>query len=148
MHGTAIPLLLAAIAGALMALQAPTNAMLSKPAGSPVTAAFISFLVGSILLAVLVAIGPSRPSVSDFKGLPWYVWIGGFYGAFFVAVAAFAAPRLGVGSLLTAVVAGQLSAALILDHFGLLGLDKHPANFTRLAGLALVLVGAVLVRRS
>lgn len=148
MHGAAMPLALAVIAGALMALQAPTNALLSKSAGSPVTAAFISFLVGSAVLALLVAIGPSRPSASDLKGLPWYGWIGGFYGAFFVAVAAFAAPRLGVGSLLTAVVAGQLSAALILDHYGLLGLDKHPASMSRLAGLALVLVGAVLVRRS
>ena len=148
MNGAAIPLILAVIAGALMAVQAPTNALLGKAAGSPVTAAFISFLVGSAALAVLVALGASRPAVSDFKELPWYVWIGGLYGAFFVAVAAFAAPRLGVGVLLTAVVAGQLSAALLLDHFGLLGLERHPANISRLAGLALVLVGAILVRRS
>ena len=80
--------------------------------------------------------------------MPWYAWLGGFYGAFFVAVAAFAAPRVGVGVLLTAAVAGQLAAALVLDHFGLLGLDRHPVTLTRAAGFVLVLVGAVLVGRA
>ena len=148
MPGAAIPLTLAIIAGALMALQAPTNALLARAAGSPVTAALISFLVGSAALAAFVAIGSPRLAAADLRGLPWYIWAGGLYGAFFVAVAAFAAPRLGVGVLLTAVVAGQLSAAVLLDHYGLLGLARHPVGPTRLAGLALVLLGAILVRRS
>ena len=80
--------------------------------------------------------------------MPWYAWIGGFYGAFFVAVAAFAAPRVGIGVLLTAAVAGQLAAALVLDHYGLLGLAKHPVTITRAAGFLLVVAGAALVRRS
>ena len=67
------------------------------------------------------------------------------YGAFFVAMAAFAAPRIGVATMLTAAVAGQIFAALILDHFGLLGLERQPISMERVAGAALVLVGAVLV---
>jgi transporter family-2 protein len=82
------------------------------------------------------------------RQVPWYAWLGGFYGAFFVAVAAFGAPRVGMGVLLTAAVAGQLAAALVLDHYGLFGLDRHPVNITRAAGLVLVLLGAVLVRKS
>ena len=53
-----------------------------------------------------------------------------------------------MGVLLTAAVAGQLAAALVLDHFGLLGLVRHPVNLSRALGLILVLVGAVLVRKS
>ena len=80
--------------------------------------------------------------------MPWYAWLGGFYGAFFVAVAAFAAPRLGVGVLLTAAIAGQLLGAIVLDHFGLLGLARNPITVTRVAGIGLVLLGVLLVRRS
>ena len=79
--------------------------------------------------------------------MPWYAWVGGFYGAFFVAIAAFGAPRIGVGRLLTAAIAGQLFAAIILDHFGLLGLARQPVSVRTRAGVALVLVGAWLVRR-
>jgi transporter family-2 protein len=78
--------------------------------------------------------------------VPWYAWLGGLYGAFFVGVAAFAAPRIGVGVLLTAAVAGQLAAAVVLDHYGLLGLARHPISVTRVAGVLLVFAGAWLVR--
>ena len=73
--------------------------------------------------------------------------IGGLYGAFFVAVAAFGAPRIGVGPLLTAAIAGQLLAAILLDHYGLLGLSRQPVNVEKIAGVVLVLIGAWLVRR-
>src|SRR5690348_10721403 len=148
MTGALLSLILAVIGGVLLAVQAPTNAILGKASGSPVVAAFISFVIGSVALGAVVAITSGKLFAPGLKQVPWYAWIGGFYGAFFVAVAAFAAPRVGVGVLLTAAVAGQLAAALVLDHYGLLGLERHPVTLTRAAGLVLVLAGAVLVRRS
>jgi transporter family-2 protein len=148
MNGAAVAILFAVIGGALLAVQAPTNALLGKASGSPIVAAFISFLVGTIALGAAVAATSGRLFDPSLKHVPWYAWIGGFYGAFFVAVAAFGAPRVGLGVLLTAAIAGQLAAALVLDHYGLLGLARHPVNVTRTLGLGLVLVGAVLVRRS
>lgn len=140
-------ILLAVVAGALAAMQAPTNAMLARAVQSPISAALISFLVGSAALALLVLLAPTRPDGAALRSLPWYAWIGGLYGAFFVAVAAFAAPRIGVGTLLTAMVAGQLAMAVALDHFGALGLPRAPVGAGRLLGLVLVIAGAFLVRR-
>lgn len=148
MNGAAISIVLAVIGGVLLAVQAPTNAMLGKASGSAIVAAFISFLVGTLALGAAVAVTSGRLLEPGLKQVPWYAWMGGFYGAFFVAVAAFGAPRVGMGVLLTAAVAGQLAAALVLDHFGLLGLVRHPVNVARALGLGLVLVGAVLVRIS
>ena len=148
MNGATISLVLAVLAGVLIAVQAPTNALLGKASGSPIVAAFISFVVGAIALGAVVGATSGRLFAPGLRQVPWYAWIGGFYGAFFVAAAAFAAPRVGVGVLLTAAVAGQLAAALILDHYGLLGLARHPVTVTRAAGFLLVLVGAVFVRRS
>ncbi len=148
MNGAMLSVVLALIGGVLLAVQAPTNAILGKASGSPIVAAFISFLIGTIALGAAVAATSGRLFDPSLKQVPWYAWVGGFYGAFFVAVAAFGAPRVGVGVLLTAAIAGQLAAALVLDHFGLLGLARHPVTVTRAAGLVLVLVGAVLVRKS
>ena len=148
MNGAAAAIVLAVIGGVLLAIQAPTNALLGKASGSPIVAAFISFLIGTIALGAAVAATSGKLFAPGLRQVPWYAWIGGFYGAFFVAVAAFGAPRVGVGVLLTTAIAGQLAAALLLDHYGLLGLARHPVNVTRALGFVLVLVGAALVRRS
>jgi bacterial/archaeal transporter family-2 protein len=143
-----LSLLMAVIGGVLLAIQAPTNALLGKASGSSIAAAFISFLIGTMALGAAVAVTSGKLFGPGLKQVPWYAWLGGFYGAFFVAAAAFAAPRVGLGVFLTAAIAGQLVAALVLDHYGLFGLARHPVNVTRAAGLLLVLVGAVLVRKS
>jgi len=141
-----LPMLLVFVAGAMIALQAPTNAMLARAGGSPVLAALLSFVVGTIgLLAVWLASG-NRPRTSAFAGLPWYAWVGGLYGALFVAVAAYAAPRIGLATLITIGIAGQIVMAMWLDQIGALGLPRDPASLTRLAGALLVVVGVVLVR--
>ena len=123
-----IPILLVFIAGGMVAIQAPTNAILAKAGGSPILAALISFAVGTAALTV--------------------AWIGGLYGAIFVAVAAYAAPRIGLASLITIGIGGQIAMALWLDHLGALGLPREPINPGRLIGATLVLAGVVLVRRS
>lgn len=147
MNVAAITILLAILAGALMAVQAPTNALLVRPFDSTVTAAFVSFLIGTVALGLLAWLLPSRPDWPAVRALPWYAWLGGLYGAVFVVVAAFGAPRIGVASLLTAVVAGQLLMAVALDHHGLLGLEPRALSLSRAAGLLLVVAGVVLVRR-
>lgn len=147
MNAATLSLALAMLAGVLIAVQAPTNAILGKATGSPIIAAFISFVVGTIALGAFVARSPGGLFTAELRSVPWYAWIGGLYGALFVAVAAFGAPRIGVGPLLTAAIAGQLLAAIILDHYGLLGLARQPVSIEKIAGVAFVLFGAWLVRR-
>jgi transporter family-2 protein len=85
--------------------------------------------------------------MSAARGLPWYAWVGGLYGAVFVVAAAWAVPRLGVALTITLMVAGQLLISLVLDHFGALGVPRQPLNLGRLAGVALVIGGVLMVRR-
>ena len=143
-----IPILLVFIAGGMVALQAPTNSMLARAGGSPVLAALISFTVGTMALLAVWLMSGNRPGTAAFAGLPWYAWIGGLYGAVFVAVAAYAAPKIGLATLITVGIAGQIAMALWIDHIGALGLPREPVNIGRLAGALLVLAGVVLVRRS
>lgn len=136
------------VGGMLTALQAPTNAMLARPFNSPVNAAFVSFAVGTLVLLVAVVALRARPDWSGVQALPWYAWLGGAYGAVFVVAAAFAAPRLGVASTITLMIAGQLVAGMVVDHFGGFGIAPRPVNLVRLLGVGLVFAGVVLVRRA
>ena len=142
------PVVMVLFAGAMIALQAPTNAILSRAGGSPVVAALISFAIGTIALACAALASGSRPAARAFAGLPPYAWLGGVYGAIYVAVAAYAAPRIGLAALITIGIAGQIAMALFLDHVGALGLSREPINIGRIAGALLVVAGVVLVRRS
>ena len=146
-----LPLLFAIVvalmSGALAALQAPTNAMLSRAVNSPLNAALVSFAVGTAALLVLALAFGVRPNHTAMRELPWYAWAGGLYGAFFVTAAAFAAPRMGIAYFIAVLIAGQLAMALVIDHAGAFGLARQAATPTRIAGMLLILSGVLLVRR-
>lgn len=135
------------LAGGATALQAPTNAKLMTAVGSPVNAAFVSFAVGTAALGVLALLLQARPDVAAARALPWYAWVGGLYGAIFVVAAAWGVPRLGVALTITLMVAGQLLVGLVLDQLGAFGAPQHPISLGRLAGVALVIAGVLMVRR-
>ena len=135
------------LAGGATALQAPTNAKLATAVGSPVNAAFVSVAVGTAALALFAAALQARPDMAAAKGLPWWTWIGGLYGAGFVVAAAWGVPRLGVALTIILMVAGQLLLSVVLDHFGAMGMPKQPISLGRVAGVALVIAGVLMVRR-
>ncbi|MDF1505573.1 DMT family transporter [Roseisolibacter sp. H3M3-2] len=141
-----IPLTL--LVGALLALQAGVNTQLRVALGDPGLAALVSFLVGTLSLALLVlAQRPALPDAAALARVPWYAWTGGALGAVYVATVTVLAPRLGAATLTILVVAGQLAMSLVLDHFGLLGFARRPLELGRAAGVALVLAGALLTLR-
>lgn len=145
---SSLTMILVLLAGGLIALQAPTNAILARAGGSPVLAALISFVVGTLALLVVWGATGRRSGATALAQVPWYGWAGGLYGATFVAIAAYAAPRIGLASLITIGIAGQIAMALLLDHLGGLGLPRAPINIGRVAGALMVVGGVVLVRRS
>ncbi|MDZ4365355.1 DMT family transporter [Brevundimonas sp.] len=148
MNPTLLSMLAIIIAGGATALQAPTNARLATAVASPVNAAFVSFAVGTAALGIMALALQTRPDIQAAKALPAWAWAGGLYGVVFVVAAAWAVPRLGVAMTVTLMVAGQLLLSLTLDHFGALGVPRQPLNLGRIAGVALVIAGVVLVRRS
>ena len=125
-------LLFAFAAGVALPVQFGINAQLASWLDSPVRAAFVSFLTGTIILAAAAAlVFKPMPSLSRLGHAPWWVWVGGAFGAFYVA-----------GSI----VAGQSIASVLVDHFGWVGFESKPVSAGRLAGMALVGAGVVLVR--
>jgi transporter family-2 protein len=140
-------IILAILAGMAMPTQATVNGRLATYVGSPIIAAFISFAIGTVaLFAYIVLTGIPLSSIADVKGAPIVVWIGGFLGAFFVAVMAASVPRIGVALAFSLAIGGQMIVTLILDHFGWLGVPEHPINFWRVLGAIFITTGVVLIR--
>jgi transporter family-2 protein len=140
-------LLLAFIAGSMIPFQAGINAQLASWLGSPIWSALVSFLVGTaVLVLVSVFIRKPLPSLAKLGHAPWWVWIGGLIGAFYVAGSIVSAPKLGAVMLIAAVVAGQSVASLLLDQYGWVGFKEHHVTPGRILGMLLVASGVALVR--
>lgn len=140
--------LLGIVAGFGITLQVGMNSRLRTLLQSANTAALISFLVGTLALATLfVVTRVPVPDRSVIASVPWWAWLGGLMGAFYVAVSTIVASQLGTASLLGLGLLGQLTLALAADHYGWMGLPEHPITLTRLAGVALLAAGVWLITR-
>jgi len=138
---------LTAAVGGLIALQAPINSHLGKSIGT-FQAAFVSFAIGTILLAVIAAF--ARGGIGQVAGarhVTWYYLMGGVLGAAYVTSVLVTVRSLGAGGVVAATIAGQLTMGVIVDQFGWLGVAKDPVNAAKLAGIALLAVGVFLIVR-
>jgi len=140
------PLLVVA-AGCCVGFQQLLNANLGKTLQSAWWSAFVSYLGGTLALAVLlIVLREPVFSVASASRAPSIVWTGGFFGAVFIATSVFMIPRLGVATVVTLVVVGQLLSSLLFDQFGVLGTPQHPVTLVRLIGAACLIAGAAMVR--
>lgn len=143
-----IYVLLSLIAGTALPVQAGVNAQLSRWTGHSALAGLISFAVGTVaLFAYTVVQRPALPAAAHLQQAPWWIWIGGLLGAFFIVASIMLVPKLGAAVYVALVIAGQSLIALLLDHFGLLGFEVRPVNLWRALGAVLLLLGVGLIRR-
>jgi len=140
--------LLGLAAGLGLTVQVGMNSQLRRALQSANTAVLISFLVGTTALVVLLLVTRQPlPERSAFAAVPWWAWLGGMLGAFYVASSTVVAAELGTASLLGLALAGQLATALVIDHFGWLGMPEHPITWVRGAGVVLLGCGVWLITR-
>lgn len=141
------PVFLALAAGAVIPFQAAANATVGRLLGHPVWAALVSLCVSlAVVIPALVVFKAPSPQIQSAVSGPWWLWIGGVMGALYVMAAAFVTPKLGAAGFLVCVVAGQLVVAVLVDHYGGMGLATKPINLWRIAGVGLILAGVYLVQ--
>lgn len=141
------PHLVAALVGAGLTVQVGMNAAVRVAIGSPVLAAIVNFLVGlGALLLVAVASG-ARWAPGSTAAIPAWAWFGGLLGATYVGANIVLGPRLGAVTLMALTIAGQMLAALAVDHYGIVGFPQSPVTPSRLLGAALLVAGVLLIMR-
>lgn len=142
---------LAAAAGACIALQAAANSRFRTHLDSPWFAAFFSICgtiacAGALMALYVAARRPPVPDGATLRNTPWWYWVGGPLGMVIVLAGAALTRELGAAAFIALVVAGQLVASLLLEHFALMGLPASPITAPRAAGAALIVAGVVLIK--
>jgi bacterial/archaeal transporter family-2 protein len=138
----------ALVAGVAAPTQFAINSQLRQVVGGPVLAAAISFLVGTVVLfAATAIISRSVPDLGPTISAPWWMYLGGLLGAFYVCASIILTPRLGVATTIGLFLAGQVIASMVIDHFGLFGTPVQEASIPRILGALLIIVGVAVVQR-
>jgi transporter family-2 protein len=136
------------LAGAGTVIQTAMNAQLRSSLGHAVLGASVNFSVGLFVLFVFVMLMRiPLPSQQALSSTPWWAWFGGFLGATFVAVVAFAGRDLGALVLMGLIIVGQIVASIIIDHYGFLGFPVRAFTIPKLIGCLLLVGGFLLLKR-
>jgi bacterial/archaeal transporter family-2 protein len=137
-----------ALVGAMLALQVGMAGTMRGYVGSPMAAALVNFAVGTMFLVVVVALGRgSLAVVAQAGAAPWWAWGAGILGGIYITASATFGSTLGGATFIALIVAGQMIAALALDHYGLLGFPVRPIDAWRVSGALLVICGMFLLAR-
>jgi bacterial/archaeal transporter family-2 protein len=145
---TWVAFVFALIAGTLITLQTGSNTQLKKSLEQPLPALIVNYIFGMIAVNRLYfARRIPIPSPVQAAQTPWWGWFGGLFGAVYGLTAILLASKMGAATLTALVVTGQLICAVLLDHFGWLSFDVHPASWPRISGCALIVVGLTLIAK-
>jgi transporter family-2 protein len=140
---------LAFFVGFLLPVQVGINAELARFVNSPLLAALVSFIVGALcLLASVVFLKVPFPGLGKFAVMPVWVWGGGLIGAVVVLGSILAGPKIGMLALVGLLLAGQLVASVLMDHFGWFGFPIQKMSEARWVGILLLVGGFFLIRKN
>jgi bacterial/archaeal transporter family-2 protein len=142
-----VAVVVAAVVGGIVVTQGPLNSQLGRSVGglqASVVALGISFTAILLLATFTDGLGGLR----KLDDAPLHTVIGGgLAGALYVGSIVWTVRALGVGGLTAVTIAGQLGLAVVIDHYGWLGVDRSPVTAAKVAGVLLLAVGTWLVIR-
>jgi bacterial/archaeal transporter family-2 protein len=138
--------LLTAITGGMIALQAPINSGLGRAVGT-FQGAFLSFAIGTVFLAAIAALSGGFGGLAEARNVAPHYLLGGLLGAAYVTTVLVTVRTLGAGGVTAATIAGQLAMSVAIDHFGWLGVERQPISLSRVGGLVLLTAGTFLIVR-
>jgi bacterial/archaeal transporter family-2 protein len=140
-----VAIVLATAIGGTLALQAPLNSLLGRTVGG-LQATIVAFTIGLCALLAVSVLAGGLGGIGSAGEVPWWALIGGgLISAIYVASIVWTVRALGAGGLTAATIAGQFAVALVVDHFGWLGIERQPVTLAKVAGLALVAAGTWLI---
>lgn len=124
--------------------QLAANKRMGEEVRSPMLAVAMALILGGVALLGLNATGVQgdRGDLTGATRVPWWVWLAGLMVAYSITIQIISAKQEGAGPMLAFVVAGQLTVALVLDHFGALGMKQDPVRWWKIAGLLVMATGA------
>ncbi|MBL6449403.1 DMT family transporter [Fulvivirga sp. 29W222] len=140
---------LAFTGGIFLAMQGGLNAQLGVLLKNPLLASLIAFF-NSTMFAFLIIVFSVRsiPSAQQLKEVPWYLWsAGGLFSVIGISLYYYTIPKLGVSTMISLGLCGQIMFSVIAGHFGWFNLPVEPATYKRLLGVTAMIIGIFLINK-
>jgi transporter family-2 protein len=83
----------------------------------------------------------------DWRTLPFYMLGAGIFGLILYQTINITFPRLGGTIMVALIIIGQLTAGMVIDHFGWLGVARHPIDLSRVVGMLMLFAGGFLISK-
>ena len=137
-------IVMALCGGLAAAFQAPLESVVGRQVGA-LGSGLILHVSGALIAAVLITF-TGWHSLAGWSHVPWYALVGkGVCGVIVIAAFSLSVPLIGMTGTASLIIASQLIAAALLDHFGLLGLEPYALSWVRIAGMGVLLLGAWMI---
>lgn len=134
------------VAGALQAWGPPMNGALRNALTNPWLASVVSFLPVVAFLAVLFLCQPRPlPTVEGVTSMPWWAPLGGLIGAVAVIAGLLFVNKVGAGAFAGLTITANILMSLLVDQFGMFGMEVHHLNVWRMLGGAMMVGGIALI---
>ena len=147
MSSTGLAAVLAFAAGLGGAVQIAVQGRLGDRVGSLEAVATAAVIGGVIAVSALLLVRRSLGGVSDAVGGPKWQLLGGVMSVFIILAITVAGPRIGVVATTAFLIAAQFALATAIDRYGWFGVERVAVTWPRVAGIVLLLAGAVLTLR-
>lgn len=136
-----IAIFIAILSGLAIGVQSSLNSAAGKMTGAVITGLLVNFIGGmaSALLLLIIFIRQRDMEFLIIKPTTWGVIVlSGLLGIGIITGVAYALPKIGVAAGLSAIIAGQMVIALIVDTLGLTGAKPIPMSVSRMIGIVLL----------
>jgi bacterial/archaeal transporter family-2 protein len=145
-------ILLGLTAGAILPIQGAINGLLRHDLHAPLAVGITSFVVAVLAMMPMLLFSTAgmkkrpEPGLQSFHTIPWWSWLGGVAGAYYVMIVFTAIPLIGAATTVGLTIAGQQLVSMFVDRYGLLRLPQRPISTVRMASVFLLLTGVALIR--
>ena len=131
--------LYAVIAGAAMSIQGVMNTRLGDKTGVLETNALVQGVGFVLALAIAIFCGQIGQA-------PWYSWLGGVLAPVITVTVMLSIAGLSPTVAISTILLSQLTVAALIDAFGIMGSDRMPFTWQKIAGVILMVAGVLLMK--
>lgn len=131
------------LSGVFLACMQSFNVQLTSTIGMFGTSLVVHVIGGAVMLAYIKLIKKEK---IVWGPMPWFLYLGGLIGLVMVSFTSWTISHIGNILFTCFSIAGQVFLSIILDHFGLFGIQQNSFNMKRIPGILLILTGILIIQ--